>query len=129
MTDDPHPPPESGSRADENAAATSDLSTDACARPDESRSPALPARLRRSPLRWVPLVLFLVTCATTFYAGYGQLPPGKQLFDSATGKPILIRVVDSETHRVVGFRQMLKFDLRQTLLNGLVYAAAVMFTL
>src|SRR5580765_3212705 len=120
MTDDPHPPQESVSRPDENAAAASGVSTSPSAQRDETPSPAPSAKVRRSPLRWLPLVLFLVTCATTFYAGFGQFPAGKAVIDSATGKPIWVRVVDRESGQIIRFEPMLKFDLRQTLLNGLI---------
>jgi membrane-associated protease RseP (regulator of RpoE activity) len=66
---------------------------------------------RHSP-RWrLPLILFLLTCATTFYAGMGVLGVGRILVDPATG------------------REQVVMDWQRTLLYGLTYSIAVMVTL
>ncbi|HEY3968849.1 MAG TPA: site-2 protease family protein [Planctomycetaceae bacterium] len=80
--------------------------------------------VRRLPRRRLALILFLVTCASTFYAGIGQFAVPQTTSDPVTGKKKLIVVVEPETHRKIPV-----VDWRPTLFNGLTYAMAVMIML
>jgi membrane-associated protease RseP (regulator of RpoE activity) len=70
------------------------------------------------------LVLFLLTCVSTLYAGAGQFAVPKTTIDPATGKEIPIVTVDPVTQR-----KTLMIDWQRTLLNGLSYAMAVLLML
>jgi len=79
------------------------------------------------------MVLFALTCATTFYAGIGQFAAplfvidpatGKKVIDPTTGKAAAQYEIDPKTGH-----KMELIDWRQTLFNGLTYATAVMVML
>lgn len=97
---------------------------DSSAPPDE-HPPQRHLQSRRGPPRpRTALILFLLTCVTTIFAGVGQFPAPKTAIDSATGKEIPIKILDRETRR-----ESYVFDRRGTLLNGLTYAIAVLVML
>ncbi|HLJ12021.1 MAG TPA: site-2 protease family protein [Planctomycetaceae bacterium] len=78
----------------------------------------------RPPRRRLALILFLLTCASTIYAGTGQFATQRTVIDPVTGKRVRQYEIDPATH--VG-RPVI--DWPQSLLNGLTYSAAVMLML
>ncbi|MBI3865863.1 MAG: site-2 protease family protein [Planctomycetia bacterium] len=72
----------------------------------------------------MPLILFLATCLTTFYAGTMGFLDAQQTTDPDTGEKTPIVVVDLITREESPI-----IDWRPTLLNGLTYAIAVMIML
>ncbi|MBS0261372.1 MAG: site-2 protease family protein, partial [Planctomycetes bacterium] len=82
-----------------------------------------PPRVRRV-FRWLPVILFLATCLTTCWAGFLTLPSQLTRVDPGTGKTIRFVYRDSATGMTYPV-----IDQRQSILNGLYYALAVMTTL
>ena len=123
MTDEPRPPLEPILLPGDSRAADSGFPASPGPPPDSSsaRTPEGPSR--RRPRR-LALILFLVTCASTFYAGVGQFGAPKIVTDPATGKKQPQIVIDPQTRRAA-----LVPDWPRTLLNGLTYAVAVMVML
>ena len=77
--------------------------------------------VRRRSRKWLALILFLLTCASTFYAGTGQFRAPMTFIDPATGKRVMQIEVDRATRR-----GKILIDWPQTLLNGLAYATSVL---
>jgi membrane-associated protease RseP (regulator of RpoE activity) len=72
----------------------------------------------------LPLILFLLACASTFYVGTRMFRVYRTVIDPATGEEVPVVVVDPDTHE--------RRDIPiwgATLLNGFTYAAAVMLLL
>lgn len=67
------------------------------------------------------VILFALTCASTFYAGIGQFGAPKIVVDPRTGQRARLVKVDPITRRA-----RLVIDWPQTLLNGFTYATAVL---
>jgi membrane-associated protease RseP (regulator of RpoE activity) len=67
------------------------------------------------------VILFVLTCATTFYAGTGQFPAPKTVINPKTGERANLFTIDPKSGRPT-----ILIDWQQTLLNGLTYATAVM---
>ncbi|MGE5194637.1 MAG: site-2 protease family protein [Deltaproteobacteria bacterium] len=124
MTDEPRRPVEPILLPGEGRGADSGFQAVPGRPPGEGGGQFPGAPARRRP-RWrLPLVLFLLSCASTFYAGIGQFGIPEMEIDPATGKKVPVVVVDPATRRAT-----LTIDWRQTLLNGLTYAIAVMVML
>lgn len=87
-------------------------------RPVPTRSALRPRRYR------LPVILLLLTCASTFYAGIGQFRVPRVMIDHATGKKVVQVEIDPATQR-----GRILIDWQQTLLNGLTYATAVLVML
>ncbi|HEY2252804.1 MAG TPA: site-2 protease family protein [Planctomycetaceae bacterium] len=94
--------------------------------PDESLAtgPAHPPP--RPPRPRTALFLFLLTCATTLYAGAGQFAVPKTAIHPATGKEVPVVTVNPATHQKSFMPDRWK---RQSLFNGLIYAVAVLLML
>jgi Zn-dependent protease len=124
MTDERKPPLEPEILPGETRAAERGVGSIPVGRPvgGAGHSPAPPPP--RPPRRRLPLILFLLTCASTVYTGTGQFRVPKTVIDPATGKRMLPIEIDPATRR-----GRLLTDWRQTLLNGLTYATAVMVML
>src|SRR5579863_1347988 len=80
--------------------------------------------VRRRPTRRIALVLFLLTCASTFYAGTDQFPGHIIVTDPVSGKEMLVGKFDQKTRTFIP-----ETVWRQTFFNGLTYATAVMVML
>jgi membrane-associated protease RseP (regulator of RpoE activity) len=74
---------------------------------DDERGFSPPPPPRR-PKRWPPLLLFILTCVTTFAAGYDMFPAGQVL-------------VNPQTREVV-----VRKDVPQSIVNGLMYSLGVL---
>jgi membrane-associated protease RseP (regulator of RpoE activity) len=70
------------------------------------------------------VILFVLTCATTFYAGTGQFTADKTVINPKTGERVTLVTIDPKTGRLTKV-----IDWRKTFLNGLTYATAVMIML
>jgi Zn-dependent protease len=75
-------------------------------RDDERYFP--PPRPSRRPKRWLPLVLFILTILSTFFAGSTQFTAAQRLMNPQTGQ-VVVRI-----------------DVTQTIVNGLTYSLGVM---
>jgi Zn-dependent protease len=129
MPDDPNPPLGTIFLPEEGVAVETNRPAGSCDPPATITPPESAIVQVRPPRRWPAVVLFLATCASTFYAGFGQFPGGNPIIDPATGEPRLIRIIDSATQRVVAVRVLQEYDRQKTLFNALIYAVAVMGTL
>lgn len=88
---------------------------------DERRHLSAPPR---PPKRKPALVLFLLTCVTTFYAGVEQFPRPKIVVDPASGNQIVQLRIDPNTRRATPM-----IDWPLTIQNGLIYAGGLMLIL
>lgn len=70
------------------------------------------------------MILFLLTCSSTIYAGTSQFRVPMTVIDPSTGKKLVAIAIDSTT----GSKRVLT-NWRQSLLNGLTYATAVLVML
>jgi membrane-associated protease RseP (regulator of RpoE activity) len=76
------------------------------------------------PRSRLALILFLLTCASTIYAGTFQFIDPMTVIDPATGKEQAQVEIDSTTGNKIDL-----INWRQSLLNGLTYATAVLLML
>jgi len=126
MTDESHAPlspiipPAEGLAADLHLRASSSV-------PPEERAPhGHMAPPRSPPRRRTAIILFVLTCGSTFFAGIGQFAVLKTAIHPATGNEVPVVEVDPAT----GQRSLVPDPWkRQSLLNGLTYAIAVMVML
>jgi hypothetical protein len=91
--------------------------------PDDDPGVSVPL-VPHAPRRRLAVILFLLTCASTVFAGTGQFPAPRTVIDPATGKRVDLVEIDPATRRMKTL-----IDWRQSLVNGLTYATAVMLML
>lgn len=86
-----------------------------------SADPRAPMPPVYRPRRRLPLILFLLTCASTFYVGTLQFLQPETKVNPKTGAEFIVVDVDPETgHTTV------RIDWRRSMLSGLTYATAVL---
>jgi len=124
MTDEQQPPIGPMSLPGESLVAALPSQSSSSASPEDPASHRHSAATRRPPRRRTAVILFLITCASTIYAGTGQFVAPKTTINPATGKAEPIIVVEPETQQ-----KSMVVDWRRSLLNGLTYAIAVMVML
>src|SRR5579871_4653005 len=90
---------------------------------DRPEPPPLPP-VHRPPRRRLAVILFLVTCLSTFFAGSNQFGVARTEIDPATGRVFKVVTKDPRTGETSDV-----IDWTRTLYNGLTYAAAVMVML
>ena len=93
-------------------------------RPGDGLRPVRPPSVPHPPRYRLAVILFLLTCASTIYAGTFQFIEPVTVIDPVTGKKQVQFEVDSTTGSKRGL-----INWRQTLLNGLTYATAVLVML
>ncbi len=93
-------------------------------RPGDGLRQFPPPSAPHPPRYRLAVILFLLTCASTIYAGTFQFVDPKIVIDPATGKKLLQIEVDATT----GSKRVL-INWRQSLLNGLTYSTAVLLML
>jgi Zn-dependent protease len=124
MADEPVLPANEVFLPDESAPEIEDAKKGAESQELNTSRPGGHRRQVRPIFRWLPIVLFLGTCVTTFWAGCQILQAPLVRVDAETGRTIRYVEKDPVTGRFVGV-----LDVRKTILNGLYYALAVMATL
>lgn len=124
MNEEPREPLESKVQPSSIFDVESESHSTPVARPGDGLQHFPTRSMPHRPRYRLALILFLLTCASTIYAGTFQFLDPMTVIDPATGQEQARIEIDSKT----GSKRVL-INWRQSLLNGLTYATAVLVML